>query len=149
MASATEPKATKKLGRPKQPVPQSKMDEIIEWISNGKTLRDYCRQEGKPSYAAVYDWLAADEDFATRYARARESGHDVIADECFQIADEMPPVDANGKTDAGYVAWQKNRIWTRTQLLAKWNPKKYGDKVDLTSDGKAVGLAINIDLGDK
>ena len=26
-----------------------------------------------------------------------------------------------------FVSWQKNRIWTRTQLLAKWDRKKYGD----------------------
>lgn len=136
-----------RTGRPPEPVPQDKADEIIAWISAGKTLREWCRQEGNPSFGTVYAWMEKDENFAERFARAREIGHDVIAEQCFEIADEMPPTNDEGKTDSGYVAWQKNRIWTRTQLLAKWNPKKYGDKVDLTSGGKAVGLAINIDLG--
>lgn len=122
-------------------------DSIINWISEGKTLREWCRQN-RINFQRVYEWLERDEEFAGRFARARETGHDVIAEECFQIADEQPPADANGKTDAGYVAWQKNRIWTRTQLLAKWNPKKYGDKIDLNHSGK-VGLSITIDLGDK
>ena len=38
--------------------------EIIEWISAGKTLRDYCRQTGKPTFVSIYDWLADDADFA-------------------------------------------------------------------------------------
>ena len=102
--------------------------EIIAWISEGNTLRDYCRQDGKPSYVLVYDWLRDDADFASRFARAREAGHDVIADEILGIVDVHPPSNANGGTDAGYVSWQKNRAWARMQLLAKWNPSKYGDQ---------------------
>lgn len=136
------------MGRPPEPVPQEKADAIIEWISAGKTLREWCRENGV-AYRTVYDWLEKDETFSARFARAREAGHDVIADQCLEIADEPPPSNMNGGTDSGYVAWQKNRIWTRQQLLAKWNPKKYGDKIDVTSKGDKVGLAIAIDLGGK
>lgn len=97
--------------------------EILEWIEKGKTLRSYCRQDGKPSYGAIYDWLEENTDFASRFARARLCGFDQIADECLEIADTEK--DANiGKL----------RVWTRTQLLAKWNPKKYGDKVELSGE---------------
>lgn len=123
------------------------LSELEEWLSQGKTMRAYCAQEGKPDNAQVYRWMGEDEDFAQRIARARDVGHDAIADDCLRIADEMPPSDENGRTDSGFVAWQKNRVWTRTQLLAKWSPKKYGDKVDVTHGGQ-VGLSINIDLGD-
>lgn len=101
--------------------------EICKWIADGKTLADFCRQAGKPSYRTVKDWVQENEEFSALYARARDIGHDVIAEECLEISDEKPPVDSNGRIDPGYVAWQKNKIWTRTQLLAKWNPKKYGD----------------------
>lgn len=121
--------------------------EICEWLSQGKTLAAFCRQEGKVGVTTVYDWMAEDEAIAENIARARDTGHDVMADDCVRIADEMPPTDENGRTDSGFVAWQKNRIWTRTQLLAKWNPKKYGDKVDVKHSG-SVGLTINIDLSD-
>lgn len=129
-------------------MPQDKADAIVAWISAGKTLRDWCVTHDV-GYRTVYDWMEKDEEFAARIARARETGHDVIAEECLQIADEQPPSNMQGSTDSGYVAWQKNRIWTRTQLLAKWNPKKYGDKVDVTSAGEKVGLSISIDLGSK
>ena len=113
--------------------------EICEWLSDGKTLADFCRQDGKPAYRTVRDWLDAHEEFAASYARARDLGFDIIAEECMVIADEQPPTTANGATDAGYVSWQKNRIWTRTQLLGKWNPKKYGEARQIEITGKDGG----------
>lgn len=103
-------------------------DEICERLSAGEPLAVICRDEHMPARATVYLWSDADPAFAGRIARAREDGHDAIADGCFAIVDEAPPTTATGGTDSGYVAWQKNRVWTRLQLLAKWNPKKYGDK---------------------
>lgn len=145
-----------KRGRPPQPVPQDKADEIIEWISEGKTLREWCRQEGNPSFRAVYDWIEKDSDFASRFARAREVGQDVIAEEALAIIDteaEMAGSTSDkGESyhrDSAHVSWLKNRAEMRLKLLAKWNPKRYGDKVDVTSDGKQVGLAIAIDLSEK
>ena len=120
------------------------LEEAIAWVAQGKTLRDFCRQEGYPSFSTIYNWLNNNEEAAKRFARAREDGHDVIAEECFNIADEIPPMDANGRIDPGYVSWQKNRIWTRTQLLAKWNPNKYGDKTKVEHEG---GVTLNIITG--
>lgn len=92
--------------------------------------------------------MAQDEDFAQRIARAREVGHDIISEDCLNIADEPPPSDATGKTDSGYVAWQKNRIWTRTQLLAKWNPKKYGDRSAVEHSG-SMSLVVATGVSDE
>ena len=144
--SKPEPKAPKKIGRPPEPVPQDKADSIVEWISQGKTLSEWCRQN-RVGVRTVYEWFEKETEFAARYARARETGHDVIADECLAIADEMPPADGNGRTDAGFVAWQKNRIWTRTQLLAKWSPKKYGEKVGVEHSG-AMSLVVATGIPD-
>lgn len=139
----SESQMTRGRGRPPEPVPAQHAESIIEWISEGNTLREWCRQN-KIHYSTVYLWMEKDQNFANRIARARETGHDVIAEQCFAIADEMPPMDANGKTDPGFVSWQKNRIWTRTQLLAKWNPKKYGDKVGVEHSG---GLNLTVATG--
>jgi hypothetical protein len=113
--------------------------EICDWIADGKTLRAYCRQENKPSHQIVYQWLNEWPEFADRFARAREVGHDAIADEILGIVDVHPPSTANGGTDAGYVSWQKNQAWVRFQLLAKWNPKKYGESKQLELSGPNGG----------
>lgn len=112
-------------------------DEICERLSNGEPLRQICRDDHMPAWRTVYDWIGQYPQFATAIARARELGYDAIAEECFEIADDAKNdwMEKHGKDGSvGYelngdhVQRSKLRIWTRTQLLAKWNPKKYGDR---------------------
>ncbi len=127
------------MGRPSSSVPKDTADQIIEWISSGDTLRAFCRQEGMPHYGTVYNWINKDADFAERFARARDIGEEVIIQECLEIADDarndwMDKFNKEGdvdgrKFDAEHVQRSKLRIETRLKLLAKWNPKKYGDRV--------------------
>lgn len=129
------------MGRPPQPVPADKVEEIIVWISEGKPLREYCRIQGNPAFRTVYDWLEKDENFAARFAHARDIGGDVIAEEGLAILDTFPMSTAMGSIDSAHVSWLKNRFEGRLKLLAKWNPKKYGEKssVELTgADGGPV-----------
>lgn len=138
------------MSRPKEPVPQKVANSIIEWISDGKPLREFCRQKGAPNWRTVYLWLEKDDEFRARFAQARDMGADAIAEEALEILDQFPLM-ADGKDgsriDSGHVSWMKNRFEGRLKLLSKWNPNKYGDKLDVTSKGEQVGLAINIDLG--
>jgi hypothetical protein len=111
-------------------------DELVTWISEGKTLRAFCRQSGYPSKSTIYVALENEPELAGRIARAREEGHDAIAEECLEIIDSAE--DAN---------LGKAQVWTRLQLLAKWNPKKYGDKVQQEvsgPDGGPLETAITI-----
>ncbi|HSG61484.1 MAG TPA: hypothetical protein VLA24_08620 [Pseudomonadales bacterium] len=110
-----------------------KANEIIDCLSNGIPLAQAVKKVGI-GLTTWYDWTYANDQLAERFARAREAGHDVIATDTLAIADEPPPTTQNGGTDSGYVAWQKNRIWTRLQLLAKWDPKRYGDKLTVGGD---------------
>jgi hypothetical protein len=143
---ATKKSEPKKMGRPPEVVPQDKADEIVVWISNGQTLRDYCRIEGNPAFRTIYDWQVKDKEFSARIAHARELGHDAIAEETLEIIDTFPieVVSDNGsRLDAGHVSWLKNRVEQRMKLLAKWNPKKYGEKVGVEHSGTvALDTAI-------
>src|ERR1017187_2053761 len=117
--------------RPPEPVPQGKANAIVEWIASGQTLREFCRQEGNPSYGAVYDWIEKDEAFASRFAHARAVGEDVIAQECLEIADngtnDWVETKFGPQVNKEHIQRSKLRVDTRLKLLAKWNPKKYGD----------------------
>ena len=119
-------------------------NEIIERLSEGEPLRQICRDPHMPSWMSVYRWMDANADFALRIARARELGEDAIAQECFDIADNaandyMERSDNNGGTgwqlNGEHIQRSKLRIETRLKLLAKWNPKKYGEKVTQTVEG--------------
>lgn len=134
-------------GRPPEAVPADIAEDLVEWISQGKTLREYCRQPGKPAWRTVYAWMEKDVDFYARIAHARELGHDAIAEETLEIIDTFPMEavsDSGSRLDSGHVAWLKNRVEQRMKLLAKWNPKKYGDKVGVQHEG---GVTLNVVTG--
>ena len=105
------------------------MGSVCEQIAKGVTMADICRQAGMPDRQTIYEWSVADADFALRIARARDEGADVIAEQSLAIVDAPPERGPDGKIDAGSVAHAKLRAEHRLKLLAKWNPKKYGDKV--------------------
>lgn len=110
-------------------------DQIVTRIAAGETLRAICREPGMPAWRTVYDWLDQNQEFAARFAHARDLGHDAIAEEAMAIADEPVPSTAAGATDAGAVAHAKLRVETRLKLLAKWSPKKYGERQQIEHSG--------------
>lgn len=131
-----------KLGRPSKNTPEIRK-EIAERLSKGEPLAQICRDEWMPHDSTVRDWMNADADFSRDIARARELGFDVIAGECLTIADdstndymEKQALDGGAGSlafNAEHVQRSKLRIETRLKLLAKWDPKRYGDRqqVDL------------------
>lgn len=133
------------------------IEEVLSRIAQGETLAALGRELGfhPQSWA---DRMRADEGLAIAYAHARDVGADVIAEDALRIIDEEPlrviEVDEDGKQtgtsriDSAAVAWAKNRAEMRLKLLAKWNPKKYGDKqtVDVgNKDGETLKVDSNVD----
>jgi hypothetical protein len=112
---------------------------IIEQLSDGIPLRVICRQEGMPAWRTVYDWIAKDENLSAHIARARDLGYDAIAEECIDIADETSgdytEMDGRMVYNAEHVQRSKLKIETRLKLLAKWNPKKYGERIHTEHSG--------------
>lgn len=136
---------TRPRGRPSTRT-QAIDDEIIERLSCGETLRSICRDAHMPAWQTVYLWKRTDEDFAERFARARDDGHDAIAEQALEIADTPVTGERVEEDDKGVkvvredmLGHRKLQVETRLKLLAKWNPTKYGDRqqVDMTTK-KAV-----------
>jgi hypothetical protein len=126
--------AKKPTGRPSTFDP-AKVDEIIARVSAGEPLAQVCRDLGM-GLTTWYDWVAAHAGLAERIARAREAGEEVIAVECLRIADTPVEAIIEKSTASGVeitrqdaLGHRKLQIETRLKLLAKWNPKKWGDKV--------------------
>lgn len=116
--------------------------EICDRLAGGEPLRAICRDEHMPAWRTVYDWIAKDKDLAARFAQARDIGADAIAEDIIAMVDEAPErteTQFGSKVDAGYVQWQKNRVEQRLKLLAKWSPKKYGDRTSMELTGAEGG----------
>ena len=125
----------RKRGRPSKRTKKLE-EELLEHIASGRTLREFCREPGRPAFRTVYDWLGSDANFSARFAKGRKVGFDCIAEEALELVDaESPKID--GKIDPGYVQWIRSRVWTRLQLLARWYPSRYGNRVALAGDENA------------
>lgn len=138
-AKAKQKATTKPKGRPSK-FTQELADEIVHRISTGEPLRQICRDPHMPGWRTIYDWQDADKAFSARIAHARELGEEAIAQECLDIADDAQNdwMEKHGRDgnefyviNGEHVQRSKLRIETRLKLLAKWNPRKWGEKVDL------------------
>lgn len=92
---------------------------VLEGLAEGMSLRSICKAPGFPSVGTVLAWCAAEPEWAEQYARARKAGDDAMAEDIQAIADDED-LDPNDK---------RVRIDARKWLMAKRQPKKYGDKV--------------------
>lgn len=121
-----------------------KAEKICEELAKGTPLAEICRVEGMPAVRTVSDWKAARPEFAAAFTRARDDGFDAIAAECLEIADDgrndymMQVADKGDEKaiaildySAEHVQRSKLRIETRLKLLAKWDPRRYGEKLAL------------------
>lgn len=107
--------------------------EICDRISNGESLKHITDGSDMPSRPTVHSWLLTMPEFLNKYEVAKAMQADVFAD-------EMDDIAHNEGIDT-----QRARliIDTRKWTASKLKPKKYGDKVDVTSDGeKLEGLVI-------
>ena len=120
------------MARPRRGIPKDKAESVLDWIAEGKTLRDWCRKKGNPCFQAVYKWEKKDPEFSRRIAQAREIGELQIGQECLYIADHPKRGEVPG------LEHRKLQIDTRLKLLAKWNPRKYGDQVNMAHSGKVT-----------
>ena len=128
----TEPK---KAGRPSDYSP-ALVETICDRIATGESLRRICMDEDMPHHITVIRWLGKHDDFATKYAHAREIQAQTFVDKMLDVAEEMPERNSFGSIDSASVAHIRNRIATMQWLAAKLAPKKYGDKLDLNHGGQ-------------
>lgn len=123
--------------------------QMCELLADGVPLREICRREGFPVWQTVYDWMVKDDaavaagggaGLSGAIARAREIGYDAMAEDCLRIADDAAndwmETEHGQRLNAEHVQRSKLRIETRLKLLAKWNPKKYGEKLALAGDAE-------------
>jgi hypothetical protein len=110
---------------------------ICERIAKGESLRDICSAEDMPSRVSVHAWLLDSEkkEFLNQYETACNIRAENMFDELEKIAD-LPD-------DAESPMRSRLRVDTRKWYLSKVMPKKFGDKMDVTTDGKP--LTINFD----
>lgn len=118
---------------------------ILAGVAGGRGVERVIREDsGKegvprlPSKPVFWQWHFADPRLQDELVRAREAGIEAHVDQIIEIADgtdEAPSEDP---------AVRRVRIYAREKAAAMLKPKKYGPKMDLTSNGETLGLAEDL-----
>ena len=129
---------------------QELADIICKRIAAGESLRRICFEPEMPNADTVFTWLIDDKHkrFSENFSRARASQAELMFDEILDIADDGEnDYMTITKGDTSYNMEDKEvtnrsklRVETRKWYLSKVLPKKFGDKMDVTSGGRPIPL---------
>lgn len=142
----TKPGPVKKIPAKAEKNYDQDFEYVCLEIEKGRALRRAC-----PSFMSLdkfYSMLKVKSN-SERYARACEARADYIFEDMLNIADDNSSdvyYDDNGveRTDNDVIQRAKLRIDTRKWVASKLAPKKYGDKLDLTTDGEKLQSHVTI-----
>jgi len=125
-----------------------KIQEVIRLISEGKSASSAIKEVGiskRTFFGAVLD----SDEIGNQYARATELRAAIMFDQIEQIADDSSgdeTYDNNGnpKQNTEFIQRSKLRVDARKWMLARMNPRKYGDRINIDHDAENKGTPPNI-----
>lgn len=132
-------------------------DKILHLVSEGYSINKISAMDGMPHRSTIHQWIFDKPEFSDKYVKAKDIGLRVWADEIIDIADDSGgdvQIRVNDKgqeyevTDNERINRARLRCDSRRWLLSKLVPKKYGDKVDVTTDGEKINTAPVINVVD-
>lgn len=142
---------------------QELFDKICEKIAtSSQSTRSTCK-ENLINATTFYRWINKDEEtgryggkLRNTYARAKEDQVEYLVDEMLEIADDgSNDLMTITKGDASYEMEDKEvtnrsklRIDVRKFIASKLKPKKYGDSIDVKSNGEAIQQVVIYQLPD-
>lgn len=128
--------------------------KICKRIADGESLRSIVKDEDMPSSSTIFRWLLDEQykEFWEQYEKARNIQAELMFDELLEIADDgtndyMERESSSGETylasNTEHVQRSRLRIDARKWYLSKVLPKKFGEKLDVTSDNKPLKLGFD------
>lgn len=141
-------KTPKKNGRPSK-YTDKLADKICQMIAQGQSVRSICAKKDMISMQTFFRWLRENDKFREQYARACEERSYMHAEDIIEIADNATNDYMEKLEGDGYIFNSENvqrsrlRIDTRKWLMSKLNPKVYGDKLDMTTNGNDIGVTLS------
>lgn len=144
------PRPVKKMGRPSPGSYRPELAQTIcDRIADGESLLSICREADMPKLKTVFRWLldADKEWFYKEYEKAKNVQAEHMFEQLLEIADDgtndmMIRENGDGSVSAvvnkEVINRSRLRVDTRKWYLSKVLPKKFGDKLDLTTDGKSL-----------
>ena len=107
-------------------------ETICKRIAEGESLLKVCKCADMPSRTSVHNWLLEDDKkaFLDKY----EKSINIRTENMFDNLNEISDIADDNESPAR----SRLRVDTRKWYLSEVMPKKYGDKVDVTSGGEKI-----------
>lgn len=118
--------------------------ELCGYLATGESLRTACLREHMPSLPTVFSWMAKHPEFLKQYELAKAASamadDEVLQDLGDKAIEEASTIDfkRSNAVVSAYKLKADNLKWS----MARKMPKKYGDKIDVTSDGEKLPTPI-------
>lgn len=103
-------------------------EAILERLASGESMVQICADEQMPGLRTVMRWAVEHDQFGTEYAQAREAQAEVMDDKILTAADKAKEDPQAARVQIDAYKWR----------AAKLAPKRYGDKIDVTSGGEKL-----------
>lgn len=106
------------IGRPSD-YTQELAERICEWLSEGKSLRSFCRQDDTPHVSTVMRWIVTNETFREQYVQAREAAGYAHGDGVIEVVEllrggDIDPQTAKAMMDG--LKWSAERMAPRAHM---------------------------------
>ena len=122
--------------------------EILKRVAEGEPTAVICRSplsDGTTVAKETFrDWRKVNEALEAAYRQAKRDGHDAIVERARKTARGKD--EAEGGESTKDVQRDKLIIETDLKLLAKWDPRRYGDKQQVEHSG---GVTFNATPADE
>lgn len=112
--------------------------DICDDVVENKISFNEAVKHSNISLMSFYKWIAANEEIQGIYNYARKVRSDVLFEQIVDISDES----ADFQKD-------RLRIDARKWVVSKMQPKKYGDRLDVTSGDEPIKTSLNITVADE
>ncbi len=126
-------------------------NKICDRIIEGESVKTILKNKDMPSSKTFWKWLNQDKEKVNQYARAKEIYAESVFEDIILISDGTGNdvlIDEDGNENVNHHVIQRDRLRVdaRKWALSKMNPKKYSDKLDVTTNGDNISQPIlNID----
>lgn len=104
---------------------------IIEQVSNGKSLSGTLREPNMPSYSLARQMIKNNAEFRAMYEKAMEDRADRLAEEIIELADTEMPAHLEGPMASAWVQQKRMQVDARKWVASKLHAKRYGERIDV------------------
>lgn len=124
------------------------INTMCDQIAEGKSMRTAIKESGI-SFSTFYIWLREDKERSKQYASACDVRAEVLFEEILDIADDTSSdkiyTQDGEKTNTEAINRSRLKVDSRKWYLSKVKPKKFGDKIDVTTDGETLNTNVPVD----